>query len=134
MISERKKISIKHLKIGDMVVGLHVDKPKTFYKIVAGKITNKTTAKDGLVTYHVMDHSLCYNSEKTTANLSGGLDENEVEVIDPDVCNTIIELYEVANKQLDLGLRSAHETAEKAHEMRHTSRAELEEKYTVGAQ
>ncbi len=130
-MSERKKISIKYLKISDMVVGMHVDKARTFYKIVAGEITNKTTAKDGFVTYHVKGKILPCIEPTEPANLSGSLDENEVEVIDPDVCNTIIELYEVANKQLGQGLRSAYENAEKAHEMRHKSRAELEQKYVV---
>jgi len=120
---ERKKIAIKDLNIGDMVVGMHVNKQRTFYKIVAGEITNKTTAKDGFVTYHVNGKILPCIKPAEPANLSGSLEENEVEVIDPDVCNTIIEFYEV--------LRSAHENAEKAHEMRHKSRAELEQKYAV---
>ncbi len=132
MSEERKKISVKDLKIGDMVVGQHIDSVWLSYNIVAGEIASISTANDGLVTYHVNGKTFLRIEPTKPLNLSVSLTENEVEVIDLDVCNTIIELYKIANKQFGQGLRSAHENAENAHELRHKSRHELEEKYAVG--
>jgi hypothetical protein len=126
------KISVKDLNVGDMVAGMHVDdRAEWQYKTVAGKIISKEVANDGVVTYKVKGKTFLRNFRKH-ADLSGILVENEVEVTDPNVCNMIIELLEDGIKKLNKGLLDIGlETALKAHEMRHKSRKELEEKYAI---
>jgi hypothetical protein len=128
-MSDREKIS-KHLKIGDMVVGRHVYEPHIYQQIVAGKIINKNT-EDGGVVYQVEGNILQRFGEPIT--FSGILKDTEVEVIDQGVCNTLIELYNLVNKQVIAGA-SWQETAQKINDIRHISRQELEEKYPVEAQ
>jgi hypothetical protein len=64
-------------------------------------------------------------------NFSGNLEENEIEVIDQEKCREIINLYELANKQIIQGVLDRHETVEKINTMRMDSRRKLEEKYGV---
>ncbi len=131
MSQERKKIAIRHLDVGDMVVGLHVDKGGTLLKVVAGEINRKITEKDtDIVMYHVKGktYMLLY---KDLVDFSGILDENEVEVINQGICKMIIELYDQAMEKMIAGREGHFDIAQKINEMRHKSRAELEEKYTV---
>ncbi len=131
MFQERKKIAVKDLKIGDLVVGTHEDYASMKRTIVAGQITAITTKKKSDdITYHVKGDTLIFQFGDPI-KLSGILEENEVEVIDPQTCSTIIELYNLANKQISNGI-SPIETAEKVSDIRHKSRKELEEKYAVG--
>ena len=132
MPQKQKKISVNDLNVGDMVVGLNVDdRAEWKYKTVAGKIISREVANDGVVTYKVKGKTFRRNFNKT-ADLSGILVENEVEVIDQNVCNTIIDILEDGIQKINKGfLDIGLETALKAHEMRYKSRQELEDKYAV---
>jgi hypothetical protein len=130
MWSDRKKILIKHLKIGDMVVGRHVYEPHIYQQIVAGKIIGKTNTEDGGVAYQVEGNTLQRFGEPIT--FSGILKDTEVEVIDQGLCNIIIELYNLVNKQVIAGV-SWQETSQKIIEIRHKSWQELEAKYPAEA-
>lgn len=132
MLPKQKEISVKDLKVGDMVVGLHFDsKAEWEYKTVAGKITSREEANDGVVTYKVTGKTLWRNLHKPV-HLSGILVDNEVQVIDQNVCNRIIELFEDCNKKINSGLLDIGlQIAIKASEMRYQWRQELEEKYAV---
>lgn len=122
-----KIISITHLQIGDMVIGMHKnDKAGTLFTIVAGKITDKNTDKDYHVTYNVSGKTL-YRSDKSPIEFSGTLDESEIEVIDRETCNTIIGLYNLANEQTIA--RLSNDTVEKINKVRRESRLQLEDKY-----
>lgn len=131
MFQERKRISIKdlNLKIGDKVVGMHVDKSHLSYTTVAGEIKRIDKLNDGTVTYHVRGKAYLRPFSEP-AYLSGDLEENEVEVIDQGMCNTIMEMFDLANDQLSAGSRDMG-TVEEIREMRHRARQELEEKYPV---
>lgn len=100
-----KKISVRDLKIGDKVVGMH--REMFAYKVLAGTIISKVVKK-GITTYHVQSRSGQY---------SGDLNEDEIEVIDQATCNTIIKLYDVA---IGAGLHWL-ETVERINEIRHKS-------------
>ncbi len=122
-----KPISVRTLKTGDLVVGQHVDNIIRSYKVVAGIITSISKSKEAF-TYNI-------RGKKFTQSLdfSGILTENEIEVIDQVICNEIIKLYDLANRQIIAGF-GHHDldlTVEKIREMRHKSRQELEEKYAV---
>lgn len=130
MFLERKKISVKDLNIGDMVIGMHSHNYGMLFTIVAGEIKKKSKdKKSNKIIYFVQGNTLQESYDKKI-DFSGFLDEDEVEVIDQQMYYEIMELYIVANKQLISG-QSHRETAEKINEMRHKSRAELEEKYAV---
>jgi hypothetical protein len=60
------------------------------------------------------------------------LKDTEVEVIDQGLCNIIIELYNLVNKQVIAGV-SWQETSQKIIEIRHKSWQELEAKYPAEA-
>jgi hypothetical protein len=135
-MTEHKRIEVRDLNVGDMVVGTHVE--FNSMKVVAGDISRKNIDKDGNVIYYVQGKTLPRPFGEPL-NFSGILMQNEVQVIDPQICRTIIELYDLTNRQIIAGsqLNAAssafpyRETVEKINEMRHKARAQLEEKYGV---
>ena len=116
----KNKISIKTLKIGDKVIGMHAD-PAGSYTTVAGKISKITSNKSGDVTYHVVG-DLFIRPSADSISLSGFLEESEVEVIDPGTYRIIIELFDLANKQLISGSPFHTETVQKIRDLRYKSR------------
>lgn len=130
-MSEHKKISIRNLKVSDMVVGQHVDNIIKSYKVVAGIITSISKSKE-VFTYNIRGAMLTRPFGKPL-DFSGSLTENEIEVIDQVTCNTIIKLYDLANRQIITGFghHDLDQTVGKIREMCHKSRLELEEKYAV---
>lgn len=125
---ERKKIAIHDLGIGDWVVGDHVDQVHQRYNVVAGEII-RITDSDSDVIYHVKGITL-HRPHADPPEFSGILMSNELESIDPGTYTTIMELFDLANKQIIAGV-SYQETVQKIREIRHKSRQELEEKYPV---
>lgn len=115
------EIYIKNLEIGDKVVGMHVDILTRSINIVAGKI------KKILNGLYYVDGIILYRPHTKQINFSGVLKENEIEIIDNVICNKIMELYELANKQLICeSLRDYHNTINKINEIRHNSRLDLQ--------
>lgn len=128
MFSERKIISVKDLKVGDLVVGAHVSEGGTYISTIVGEITSITTTKWDI--YSVKGDTLTRPFGGPII-FSGILRENEIEVIDQSVCLKIIELFHLANEQIIEGKGRHTETIEIINEMRHKSRQELQEKYSV---
>lgn len=129
------KISVKdHLKVGDLVVGQHTDRVRGTVKIVAGIISEirYNIRYNNYITYYVLGN-VFKRPFGDTVRLSGILEENDVEVIDPSTCTTIIELFALANQQVIVGT-PYQETVQKIWELRHKSRQELEEKYPAEEQ
>jgi hypothetical protein len=130
--SKLKRIKIGHITcigVGDLVVGLHSENGGTLIRVVAGNV-NKIykDKKSGVKIYDVKGKA--QQQFDQIINFSGNLEENEIEVIDQEKCREIINLYDLANKQIIEG-RHCWEIGEKINEMRHKSRQELEEKYAV---
>ncbi len=134
---ERKR-KLPALAEGDFVVGMHAD-PAGSYTTVAGKIDKITCNKSGEVIYHVSGNILI-RPGADPIELSGVLQESEIEVIDPGTYRRIIELFDLATKQLIAEAESPYpkqiiasssykETVQKIRDLRHKSRQELEEKY-----
>jgi hypothetical protein len=130
MFPERKKISVKDLNVGDMVVGMHVEKGGALLTIVAGEIYQKIISKDNTINYYIKGKTYKLPNRDTIA-FSGFLDENEIEVIDQSIYNTIIEMYDQSYKLINEGKIGYRDIGENINELRHKSRAELEEKYAV---
>lgn len=131
--SKLKRIKIGHITcigVGDLVVGLHSENGGTLIRVVAGNV-NKIykDKKSGVKIYDVKGKA--QQQFDQIINFSGNLEENEIEVIDQEKCREIIELYELANKQIIQGILHRSETVEKINKMRMDSRRELEEKYAV---
>lgn len=131
---ERKKITILDLGIGDRVVGEHVDQVHQRYNVVAGEIiriepTDSDSDSDSDVIYHVKGVTL-HRPYADSLKFSGILMSNELESIDPGTYTTIMELFDLANKQIIAGI-SYQETVQKIRDIRQKSRQELEEKYPV---
>jgi RNA polymerase-binding transcription factor DksA len=130
--SKLNRIKIGHITcigVGDLVVGLHSENGGTLIRVVAGNV-NKIfkDKKSGVKIYDVKGKS--QQQFDQIINFSGNLEENEIEVIDQEKCREIINLYDLANKQIIEG-RHCWETGEKINEIRHKSRQGLEEKYAV---
>ncbi len=133
MFPERKKIAVRDVNVGAMVIGQHVDMGGGLYTIVAGEIKRKIEEEKNIVYFIKGKTMISPNKDIDTINFSGFLKEDEIEVIDKQKYNTISELYDFAWDQMTSGLPH-RDIDEKINEMRHKSRAELEEKYAVQEQ
>jgi alkyl sulfatase BDS1-like metallo-beta-lactamase superfamily hydrolase len=125
---KRKKILVKDLKIGDLVVGSHLDEQSKSITVIAGTIIIKKESEtaDGVrIQYYVKPPS------DKPVELAGFLYDNEIEAIDPETCATIIDMFGMVIGKAIARTGGAWETSEKINEMRHKSRKELEEKYAV---
>lgn len=124
-----KRINITCIGVGDLVVGLHSEYWGTLVRVVAGNV-NKifTEKKSGVKIYDVKGKAIQQFDQ--IINFGGNLEENEIEVIDQEKCREIINLYDIAHKQIIEG-RHCWEIGEKINEIRHKSRQGLEEKYAI---
>lgn len=122
-MKEYNIIQIENLKVGDKIIGNHVNKITRVTKIVAGYITK--IIKFEKTTEYCVKGNILHRSNCELMNFSGILKENEIEVIDNVICNKIIELYDLANEQLIKNLQDYHYTLEKINELRMQSRLNL---------
>lgn len=111
-----QKISVKDLKIGQMVVGLHHGKKPGSYERRAGVITAISTSRYGDIVYHIQGRTH-QRPDSEPLSTSGLLEESEVQVIDQDACNEIIGLFNVATEQIMAHSLSFRETAEQVNEI-----------------
>ncbi len=125
-----KRIKITCIGVGDLVVGLHSEYGGTLVRVVVGNVNKIFKDKTSGVNIYDVKGKLIQQFNQII-NFGGNLEENEIEVIDQEKCREIINLYELANKQIIQGLLDRHETVEKINTMRMDSRRELEEKYAV---
>ena len=125
-----QKISVKDLKIGEMVVGLHRDLRSNSYQRRAGVITAISTAKSGAIVYHIRGRTH-KRPDGEALSTSGRLEESEVQVIDQDACNNIIELFNTATGQIMARSLSFRETAEQVNEIIYNEWQKLKAKYGV---
>lgn len=121
-----KEISITNMKIGDLVLGEHVDLSRQQYNIVAGRIAKISKINDNKLRYHIKGITLPrIHGEPLT--FSGIINSDEIEIANRDTYEIIMKLYNLANEQIVTGT-SYQETVAKITKIRHKSRQKLEKK------